>query len=435
MAKDTVMGQMGQQKIGGKTLATRLEGIASFLKKHKVGVLIALGSLVILGAIVRKALDSSPMFQQMLKLWQFAITMIFRPLGDFFGFFFRPILILLLRKFIIPWYTTMYPVMIKLGHDLGSFVAGAMDWFLKIGSWFKGLFGDGDFDLGVFLTALFSGGIGYAKDIVNYFTTDFFPKAFKGVDLASTIVNFFTNSILPSAFGEDNKTISGLWDTFLSTVKSIFTEFPIWFPKIINSLKRYFPEMESLFSFFVSRVKPLMEKTFESIENEWLPTIRKAFSWINRLMDDAGDTIERALGKKGFLVKSMDLLEDDVYPAISKIAKLFTNSLTVVEGWWAKLMSNPIFRLVAKSAGIDELFANGGQINEPVLGIGRSGKSYMFGEAGSETVIPNSKLGGSFGGNITINIENMSGSQQDLNNLRQTILSVMQESRTRGGRI
>ena len=37
--------------------------------------------------------------------------------------------------------------MIKLGHDLGSFVAGAMDWFLKIGSWFKGLFGDGDFDL------------------------------------------------------------------------------------------------------------------------------------------------------------------------------------------------------------------------------------------------------------------------------------------------
>ena len=38
-------------------------------------------------------------------------------------------------------------------------------------------------------------------------------------------------------------------------------------------------------------------------------------------------------------------------------------------------------------------------------------------------------------GNITINIENMSGSQQDLNNLRQTILSVVQEANTRRGRI
>ena len=75
--------------------------------------------------------------------------------------------------------------------------------------------------------------------------------------------------------------------------------------------------------------------------------------------------------------------------------------------------------------------ANGLQINEPILGVGRSGKAYKFGERGSETVVPN---GGGMG-NITINIENMSGSQQDLNNLRQTILSVVQEANTRRGRI
>ena len=67
------------------------------------------------------------------------------------------------------------------------------------------------------------------------------------------------------------------------------------------------------------------------------------------------------------------------------------------------------------------------------MGVGRSGRQYSFGERGSETVIPDSKMGG-YGG-ITINIQNMSGSQQDLNNLRQTILSVIQESNTRRGRI
>jgi hypothetical protein len=33
-------------------------------------------------------------------------------------------------------------------------------------------------------------------------------------------------------------------------------------------------------------------------------------------------------------------------------------------------------------------YANGGVINEPVYGIGKSGQSYLFGEAGSEVVIP-----------------------------------------------
>ena len=63
----------------------------------------------------------------------------------------------------------------------------------------------------------------------------------------------------------------------------------------------------------------------------------------------------------------------------------------------------------------------------------RSGRQVLMGEAGNETVIPDSQLGGM--GGITINIQNMSGSQQDLNNLRQTILSVVQESNSRRGRI
>jgi hypothetical protein len=58
----------------------------------------------------------------------------------------------------------------------------------------------------------------------------------------------------------------------------------------------------------------------------------------------------------------------------------------------------------------------------------------MLGEAGKEAVIPLNKLGGG-GSNITVNIQNMSASQQDLNALRSVILSVVQEANTRRGRI
>ena len=75
--------------------------------------------------------------------------------------------------------------------------------------------------------------------------------------------------------------------------------------------------------------------------------------------------------------------------------------------------------------------ANGGIISEPIIGVGKSGRTYSFGEKGSETVIPH----GASAGGITINIQNMSGSHNDLQNLRKVIMQVMQESNTARGRI
>jgi len=43
-----------------------------------------------------------------------------RPIGDFFGFIMRPIMVMMLRKFIIPWYKDVYPVMKKLGTWIGN---------------------------------------------------------------------------------------------------------------------------------------------------------------------------------------------------------------------------------------------------------------------------------------------------------------------------
>jgi hypothetical protein len=81
------------------------------------------------GMMLGKAIiDSSPMFQQMLKLLNFGVMMVLRPIGDFFGFFMRPILIALLQKFIIPFYQTYLPVMQKLGTDIGERVVDFLNW-------------------------------------------------------------------------------------------------------------------------------------------------------------------------------------------------------------------------------------------------------------------------------------------------------------------
>ena len=87
----------------------------------------AMAGIKIIQKGVQLAIASSPMMQQMLKLWKFGIMMIFRPIGDFFGFFLRPIFVYLLRKFIIPFYQTYLPLMQELGQTLGEGVVGWLE--------------------------------------------------------------------------------------------------------------------------------------------------------------------------------------------------------------------------------------------------------------------------------------------------------------------
>ena len=77
----------------------------------------AAGAGIGLGA---KIIDSSPLMQQMLKLLNFGIMLVLRPIGDFFGLLMRPILILLLRKFIIPFYQTVYPWFLNAANQLNN---------------------------------------------------------------------------------------------------------------------------------------------------------------------------------------------------------------------------------------------------------------------------------------------------------------------------
>jgi len=57
-----------------------------------------------------------------------------RPIGDFFGFIMRPIMVMMLRKFIIPWYKDVYPVMKKLGTWIGNQVVPTVEKIFTAGT-------------------------------------------------------------------------------------------------------------------------------------------------------------------------------------------------------------------------------------------------------------------------------------------------------------
>jgi hypothetical protein len=104
-------------------LGKGLSAMGEFAKKNAAGILLSAGAAGTILKVLKMAFDASPMFQQMSKLLKFGVMMILRPIGDFFGFLMRPVLIMLLRKFIIPWYTKMQPMMVRMGDDIGKLLA------------------------------------------------------------------------------------------------------------------------------------------------------------------------------------------------------------------------------------------------------------------------------------------------------------------------
>lgn len=77
------------------------------------------GIVMMVQKLVSMTITASPMLQQMLKLFNFGIMLILRPIGDFFGFFLRPLIIYFIRSVALPFYRQWRPIMQQLGNFLG----------------------------------------------------------------------------------------------------------------------------------------------------------------------------------------------------------------------------------------------------------------------------------------------------------------------------
>jgi hypothetical protein len=111
-------------------MGTRLTKIAEFMEKHQGKLIIGAAAISILTGIISKALNVAPLFQAMMKLMQFAFTMILMPVGTFFGSILKPIIIGLVKK-IAPqfgeWMKTSMAVGDAIGNLLSSIGGGLFD--------------------------------------------------------------------------------------------------------------------------------------------------------------------------------------------------------------------------------------------------------------------------------------------------------------------
>lgn len=441
MAGGTAQGVLGKRGMG------YLKSMGEFANKHKIGILLGATSAGILLTVLKKAIDVSPVFQSMLKLLNFGFMLILRPIGDFFGFIMRPVMILLLRKFIIPFYQFLYPKLMKLGTEIGESLSG------KLGAILSGdpvaiakeLFGISDendpftnFTNAVVGITTILGGAGIAgvtlygsllafRTLVGTINTALETLGLKSPTSTNTTGSGSSGSTGSSGTGNSGKDTS--------------SRSPIKESRFVGGKTTENGE-------FMGRGKTSTStKTLTTGKFSNNPVI-KAFQKFTERVNEV--KIRRGFGAEyvteqitNYLSKNTAIQQmsrvgsrfKDTVQSFAKRLEPIINRLGGTQGlakggFWGfafKLMEDMFNIKIDDNAGQGVAMANGGLITEPIMGVGqRTGKSYLMGEAGNEYVVPQNKM--NTGVNLTINIQNMSGNREDINKLRDVVLRVMQES-------
>ena len=124
----------GQKKraesgFGGNLMGKKMQGmigkVGKFMESSKGQGMMAGGMMgaSILTMIIKKAMEASPMLQQMLKIMNVAMTLFLRPIGDFIGGMLKPIMLFFLREVAIPM-LAKGKGMIKMGEQFGKQALG-----------------------------------------------------------------------------------------------------------------------------------------------------------------------------------------------------------------------------------------------------------------------------------------------------------------------
>ena len=120
--KKLVTGLGGNTKGEGMgKMSKSLGKMGQFAAKHKGGMLLGAGAGGLILGVIIKALSVAPMFQAMMKLMKFAVTMILMPIGTFFGAILRPIMIGLIKN-IAPQFKDWMKTANDMGTKLGEYI-------------------------------------------------------------------------------------------------------------------------------------------------------------------------------------------------------------------------------------------------------------------------------------------------------------------------
>lgn len=368
--------------------------------------------------------DSSPMLKAMMGLLNNSIMFILRPIGDFIGFMLRPILMVFLRYIALPFYKHFYPIMQKYGNTIGeglaSFLTVAIGFFQDPAGSLKKAFDGLPSTVRSIIDVVFP--ISGLVDLLTHITE--VSKAFQ--DFTALISNSVIKTLqgtwktISDTFGSISSTISsvitpawniikGFWTSVSGNITSFVT--PAW-----KAISGFFTTVSSVIGGTLNSAWTTITVVFKQIASIVKLTIQPVWTTLNNVFDWIGSTIDTDI--KG-VWNTISGMGKAVYNAIASIVNAFLNM--------------PGVGAIAGAAGIKKwkMMANGGIINEPVVGVGqRSGHGYMLGEAGAEQVTPVGRGGGS--GAIHIHFH---APIYGVTDLKKTILEVIQESSIRRRKI
>jgi hypothetical protein len=370
------MAQMQKMGIGG---IAKLAGIAG-----GIGILVGL-----IKKVTSLIFDSSPMLKQIMNLMNFGLMLIFRPIGDFIGFMLRPIVVLLLRQVIIPFYRDILPIarefgdflgggLVELWEDPSTFIADAIN---ATGAWAQEQvlsMLDGTFDWEGFGTAVLEGALTFIKALPIYKIEKLIFEVLQKIDWSGVTKGLNT---IGDAFGK----------------------------AVGDRLQGISTMIQQPFLMFIGKVNMLL-----------LVTLPAEFAKFQQTISNIWIQIQQ--------------------PFLMFIGKINMFFLVTIPNWFKNIEFPDIGELIR--AGATDAwgtftgaigFADGGQINEPIFGMGKSGQTYTFGERGSETIIPNGESDGGGGTTINISIGNIS-SEGDMAAFERRVTEVLESVNSRRGR-
>jgi hypothetical protein len=412
-----------------------------------------------------KIIDSSPLMQQMLKLLNFGIMLILRPIGDFFAMLFRPILILLLRKFIIPFYQTVYPWFMNNARMINDVVSSVE----SIGE---------DITKGVTESAkVASAGISKSTTAL---ITKIAPKAFATTIKETPIPKAPKDAVSPKSVVTATKTIA---KTATAT------------EKIIANVGKAVKVMDTISSapakIIKASVSPLLSaaKTVSNVGVN-LATVGQAdkiAKQTSKVTSPAVKSLQTALQKSGMMaaaktssrfipVVGQALLAVDAAGSLMKqfakpqydmvrdgalgVGKFFGDDKGTYTEHALDFLGfgkqSTAEQVTGMAGGIMDFFtghkrdqkkegafglggifgmANGGVIREPIRGVGRSGQKYMFGERGSEAVIPMNRITNDAGVTLNVTVNGSIYSDKDMLKFQRTIMKAIETSSTRKAKL
>jgi len=432
------------------------------------------GGLMMGGAKLGKMIiDSSPAFQQLLKIMNYGIMLVLRPIGDFFAFLFRPILILLLRKFIIPFYQHVYPWFVKHGKAIGDGIASIAD-----GSAFSGI--------GLIISESIK--IKMAKldqalaDLIKPKTpiSGELPDKTTGTPADSTTkaiedktksydtktqkvaddIKQITKQTKPITTG---KTMAMGANVAAQTTKKASTALPRLM-KAASIANKVASAPANIAAGIIKKSAGVATKVIPKTVKE--PAQKAAQKLLEKTaVKAAGKLASRAIPVVGQALLGIDVagsalkqFSPETYDAIRGGAKGIFGDNEMTEGVLDFLGFGEQSTAEQIYSGAESLFgsagggsagtssgrgargslathkmASGGIIKEPIFGFGKSGQRYMFGEAGREHVIPEGQMGGQTV--INVNVHGNIMSEKDMLNFQRVIMRAVQSSNTRRARL